>query len=74
MYQRSRKILFFLVVMFSAVTISCGVLTGEMSSRVLGGKLEYVMKDLIHSTKYQRNSSSLALMSALSRLREILTF
>jgi preprotein translocase subunit SecG len=45
MYQRSRKILFCLVVIFLGVTIACGVLIGEMSSRVLGGKLLYSMKD-----------------------------
>lgn len=39
MYQRSRKMLFFLVVIFLAVMIACGVLIGEMSSDVIGGKL-----------------------------------
>jgi len=39
MYQRSRRILFFLVVIFLGVTIACGVLTGEISSRVLGEEL-----------------------------------
>jgi predicted RND superfamily exporter protein len=38
MYQQSRRMLIFLVVVFLAVTVCCGSLLGKAASQVLGGK------------------------------------
>lgn len=40
MYQRSRKMLIFLITIFLPVTIACVVLAAIISSHVSGGKLQ----------------------------------
>jgi hypothetical protein len=39
MYQRSRMILIFLVIIFLAVNIACGVIVATSLKRIVGGKL-----------------------------------
>jgi len=39
MYQQSKKMFIFLVVVFLAITIACGVMVAIGSSQVSGGKL-----------------------------------
>jgi len=41
MYHGSRRILVFLVVIFLALNIACGVLAGMSMKYIVGGKLSY---------------------------------
>jgi hypothetical protein len=45
MYQRSRKMLVFIVVTFLAVTIACGIIAAVGSSYLTWGRLLLLMKD-----------------------------
>jgi ABC-type phosphate transport system substrate-binding protein len=68
MYQQSRKMLIFLCLILSAVTITCGVITGiaSASNASTTGKLE-LMDERDQAHVYQRSSSSPAPINALIR-------
>jgi hypothetical protein len=75
MYQRSRKMLIFLVAIFLGITIACVGITATGTSHTIGGKLESWIKDISASDllkKYQRSSFSLALINAIMTTREML--
>jgi hypothetical protein len=74
MYERSRKMLIFLVVIFLAFQIALGVITAMLNRSASGGKLQSYIEELSTSDspdEYQRSMSSLAPICAFTTFRTL---
>jgi hypothetical protein len=72
MYQRSRKVLIFLVIVFLAIAIASTLIVAITTMQVSGGKLYIITHEIIKYMlieKYQRNSFSPAPISAWFAMR-----
>jgi hypothetical protein len=76
MYHQSKRVLIFLVFIFSTVTIACAVIIGILDKNTSGGKLQPCEDSRAQSSSsgFQRRPFSLEITNAVFTLREIPNF